>query len=183
MKNDDLANSDISDFFYSLRGALINDYKLQNKLLLPSHYLKTMIYLYERERNFKDVIILADRVLENEKKIDTAILREIKYWLCLSLARERNTRFKSEVQYFKEDSDYYFLLGFYYRLTGKLEYALENLEEALDLRPRFSRAQRELVQVLIGLENYPDAYQHAKFNYENDKSNPYHIQSYILLIS
>jgi len=179
IKNDNLVNQDISDFFFSIKGALLGDYKIKMSLILPSHYLKTMIYLYEREKKYEDVIMLADRVIENESKLDVGIVREIKYMLCLSLARLRNVRFKEEVQFFKNDSDYHFLFGFYYRLLGKMNHALNSLQDALVMRPRFSKAQRELVQVLIGLDNYSDAMEHAKFNFENDKTNnPFHIQAY-----
>ncbi len=177
IKNDNSINEDISDFFYSMKGALMNDYNFQNKLLLPSHYLKTMISLYERDRDFKTVIVLADKVLEKESKIDLSIKREIKYWLCLALAREKNERVKTEVQFF-ESSDYHFLLGFYYRMIGKPEYALENFEKAIEERKNFSRAKRELVQVLINLELFDDALIHARDNYENETRNPFQIQAY-----
>lgn len=105
-------------------------------------------------------------------------MREIKYILCLSLARLRSARFKDQIQFFKDDSDYHFLFGFYYRLLGKLDYAQRSLKEVLIMRPKFPKAQREFVQVLIGLENYSEAKEHAKFNFENDQSNPFHIQAY-----
>lgn len=177
IKTDSSVNEDISDFFYSMKGALLSDYKFKSRLLLPSHYLKTMISLYEIERDFKNVIILADKVLEKESKIDLSIRGEIRYWLCLALAREKDERFKAEVQYFS-DSDYNFLFGFYYRMIGKPDYALEKYEQAISLRPNFARAQRELVQVFSTLELYDYALQHAKENYENEKSNPFHIQAY-----
>nr|WP_246611443.1 toll/interleukin-1 receptor domain-containing protein [Arthrospiribacter ruber] len=177
IKTDSSVNEDISDFFYSMKGALLSDYKFQSRLLLPSHYLKTMIALYEIDRDFKNVIVLADKVLEKEVKIDLSIRREIRYWLCLALAREKDERFKNEVQFFK-DSDYNFLFGFYYRMIGKPDYALEKYEQAITQRHNFARAQRELVQVLSTLELFDEALGHAKENYENEKSNPFHIQAY-----
>ncbi len=177
-KEDNMVESDVSDFFYSLKGALLNDYKFQNKLLLPSHYLKTMIFLYEKDKDYKKVVILADRVLEKEAKIDLSLLREIKNWLCLALARLKDDRFKTEVQFFYETPEYHFLFGFYYRMISKPEFALEQYNIAIKKRPNFSRAQRELVQVLLNLELFDQAYDQAKFNYENFKDNPYHIQAY-----
>jgi tetratricopeptide (TPR) repeat protein len=177
VKNDSLVTSDISDFFYSLRGALINNYKFQSRLLLPSHYLKTMVFLYEREKKYSDVIAIADRVLLNESKIDEAIAIEIRYWLCLALARLKEERFKKDVQVFS-GSDYEFLFGFYYRMIGKPEYAIEHFRKALNERPKFPRAQREMVQVLVSLELFSEALEYAKYNYENDRDNPFHIQAY-----
>lgn len=177
-KEDNIVETDVSDFFYSLKGALLGDYKFQNKLLLPSHYLKTMIFLYEKDKDYKKVVILADRVLEKESKIDFSLLREIKNWLCLALARLKDDRFKTEVQFFNGTPEYHFLFGFYYRITSKPEFALEQYNLAITKRPNFSRAQRELVQVLLNLELFDQAFNQAKFNYENFKDNPYHIQAY-----
>lgn len=177
-KNDNLIENDVSDFFYSLKGALLGNYKFQNKLLLPSHYLKTMIFLYEKDKDYKKVVLLADRVLEKQSKIDVSILREIKNWLCLALARLKEDRFKTEVQFFYGTPEYHFLFGFYYRMISKPEFALEQYNLAITKRPNFSRAQRELVQVLLNLELFDQAYNQAKFNYENFKDNPYHIQAY-----
>ncbi|WP_020603046.1 TIR domain-containing protein [Spirosoma spitsbergense] len=173
-----LINTDVSDYFYSLKTALQLNPKLVNKYLLPSHYLKTMVYLYERDKNYNDVIEIADRVLEKESKMDRAIVYEIKQWLCHALARNRSDRFKDEVQYFNGSYLYNYLFGFYYRMTGKLQFALERLYDALAEAPNFQRARRELVQVLLSLELYDDAFEHAKINYELERGNPYHIQAY-----
>ncbi len=177
LNGSDFLNADLSDFFYSLKGALLNNFSFKNKLVLPSHYLKTMITLYEQDRNYKDVVILADRILERESKLDLSIAYEIRYWLCLALARLKNERLKTEVRYFR-GADHNFLLGFYYRINGQAENALDRFQMALQDRPRFSRAQRELVRVLSYLELYDEALAHSQVNYENDKSNPYQIQAY-----
>lgn len=174
----DIINGDISDYFYSLKGALLSDNNLKNEHLLPSHYLKTMVHLYEIDRKYKDVVILADKLMENKDKLDPHFKREVQYWLCLSLARLTNDRFKTEVQFFKRDADYFFLFGFYYRLKGWYENALESFMSALKIKPDMSKAKRELVQVLNLLEYYPDAVEYAKSNYEKEPSNPFHIQAY-----
>ena len=43
-------------------------------------------------------------------------------------------------------ADHDFLLGFYYRMTGNYERALEKFELALEKRKNFSKAKREKVQ-------------------------------------
>jgi len=178
LADDQIAREDVSDFLYSLKAALQLNPKLANKYLLPSHYLKTMIYLYERERKYPDVVELADRILEKENKLDRAIVREIRQWLCHALARLKHERFKTEVQYFRENVLYDYLFGFYYRMTGKPQSALDRLYSALEQNSRFQRARRELVKVLLALEQYEEAYEHAKINYELEKGNPYHIQAF-----
>lgn len=178
LADNQIAREDLSDFLYSLKAALQLNPKLANRYLLPSHYLKTMIYLYERERKYQDVVELADRILEKESKLDHAIVKEIRQWLCHALARLKHERFSKEVQYFQRSILYDYLFGFYFRMTGKPQYALDRLYSALEQNSRFQRARRELVQVLLTLEQYEEAYEHAKINYELEKGNPYHIQAY-----
>ncbi len=69
-------------------------------------------------------------------------------------------------------------MGFYYRLIGKHDSALERLEDVLERSPNFYRAKRELVQVYLNLEEYDKAFDLAKENYEILKNNPYNLQSY-----
>ncbi|ADB39094.1 toll/interleukin-1 receptor domain-containing protein [Spirosoma linguale] len=177
VQTDQLVSEDISDFFFSMRGALLSNYNFKSSYLIPSHYLQTMIHLYEKEQDYLNVIVLADRVLQKADKLDYSIVREIKYWLCLSLARKKRERFKDEVQFFK-GADYQFLFGFFNRIIGKSGFALNNFNKALEERPSFHRAKRELVKVYINLGMYDDAYDLAKSNYINDKNDPYHAHAY-----
>ncbi|MFC1580892.1 TIR domain-containing protein [Thermodesulfobacteriota bacterium] len=168
---------DISDFFYSMKQAMIKKKDINPAYLIPSHFVKTMKELYDSHTRYRDVVKLADRVLESEQFIDKNIRREIQYYLCLSLARERNKRFLNEVMKIS-GPDHNFLLGFYYRLTGRYKEALERLGRVLSQRPYFFRAKREMVQVYLLVEDYEKASKIAKQSYENDKSNPYHLQAY-----
>lgn len=170
-------DKDISDFNYSIQYALEEGNDVPQEYLIPSHFLNTMKELYDNKRKYSDVVKLADRVLENSYFIDKRILREIMYWLCLALARTRNDRFLKDVQKI-DGPDHNFLLGFYYRLKGQNEKAIERLNEVLRYSPYFYRAKRELVQVYLNIDDYESAYQLAKENYENDRSNPYYAQSY-----
>ncbi len=172
---------DISDFLFSMKEALIAGESIDSKYLIPSHFLKTMKELYDQHNKYEEVIVLADRVLENEEFMDQKIKSEIRYFLCLSLARLRNKRFLQEVRKIK-GPDYDFLLGFFYRLTGNNIKAIEHLLFSLKLRPNFSRAKRELVQVYLYIEDYDKALELAKQNYENERNNPYHIQAYFSCI-
>ena len=97
-----LEEKDLSDYFYSLKKALIDKKNIDFRYLIPSHFLKTMKELYDRHRRYDDVIVLADRVLSNQYSLDDAIKKEIRSLLCLSLARSRKReskdRFLEEVQ-------------------------------------------------------------------------------------
>lgn len=169
---------DVSDYLYSLKQALIKDKSVDVKYLIPSHFIKTMKELYDRYFRYEDVIKLADRVLVNENSLDNRIKREVRYYLCASLARLRHSeRFLYEVQKI-EGFDHDFLLGFYYRLQGRPEDALIRLEKALKEHKNSSKVRREIVQVLCILENFENALVLAKENYETYPTNPFHIEAY-----
>ncbi|MGB8657050.1 MAG: TIR domain-containing protein [Candidatus Zixiibacteriota bacterium] len=173
----DTLDRDLSDYAISVKEALKKGYQIPQDLLIPSHFLNAMRDLYNDERRYKDVIELADRVLLNENYLDDRICREVRYWLCLSLARRKDKRILEEVQKI-DGADHNFLLGFYYRLVGRFEDAVKRLTDVLQVSPSFYRAKRELVQVYINLEEYDKAYDLAKENYETEKNNPYNLQSY-----
>lgn len=173
-KNEEL---DITDFFYSMKEALLSGQEIDEKYLIPSHFLKTMKELYDQYNRYDDVIKLADRVLEKEKFLDEKISGNVRYYLCLSLARKRSDRLLREVQLIK-GPEHNFLLGFYYRLKGRYSDAIDRLQRALGEKESFSRARRELVQVYNYIEDFQSALELAKVNYELGKTNPFHIQAY-----
>lgn len=168
---------DVSDYLISMKQALSLGYDVNEKYLIPSHFLKTMTELYNESR-YEDVINLADRVLQSQEYMDVNITKEIRYFLCLSLARTRNKRFLGEVQAIN-GPDHNFLFGFYYRLMGNYTESIKRLEEVLKERPNFSRAKRELVQVYNLVEDYNKAFILAKENYTKEPNNPYHIHAYL----
>lgn len=168
---------DIPEILFSIKEALKNGANIDSKYLIPSHYLSIMNELYNKDKNYSQVIIFADKVLENEEFMDDNIIFEIRYLLCLSLAKRRDKRFLSEVQEI-DGADHNFLMAYYYRLINKNDKALEKLLESLKQRNNFAKANRELVQVYINLQEYDKANAKAKKNFEHDKSNPYHLQAY-----
>ena len=115
---------------------------------------------------------------------DDRMIFEIRYLLCLALAKlskqnieDSKLRFNEEVHNI-DGPDHDFLYGFYYRQIGKYDKALERLNSSLIKRSNFSKAKREKVQVLIAMQDFPSALELARLNYENYKNNPYHIQAY-----
>ncbi len=168
---------DISDYVIYVKEALKQNLKIPEKLLIPSHFVNAMRELYNYERKYDEVILLADRVLSNEKYLDKKIVKEIRYWLCLSLARKKDSRLTIEVMKIN-GADHNFLLGFYYRMTGRFNEALIKFNEVLEMSPNFYRAKRELIQVYLNTEDYDSAYALSKETYHIDKNNPYNLQSY-----
>lgn len=179
---DEVNDRDVSDVFYSLREAVSENLDVDSRFLIPSHYLKSMKELYDRRDRDQDVVDLADRILENEEFMDKHIAREIRYFLCSSLARLKDGRFKDEVQKIN-GPEHSFLFGFYYRHVGRDTDAINSLLKALDERPKFGRAKRELVLVYNNNEEYDKALNLARENYESNRSNEYHIQAYFQCLS
>ena len=153
---------------------------LPKQYYIPSFVLKTIVDLYYKG-NHQTVISLVDKVLENTKNLDNTLIREFNYWLCLSLAKTKNSRFEIEVE--KLDGvDYDYLYGFYYRFIKKFDYAQRHLEFAVQKSPNFQRAKRELVNILLLKEEFDNALAIAKENYNSQKLNAFHIQAYFLCI-
>ena len=176
-KDYEILDRDISDYVISFKEALKQGESVPNEYLIPSHYVNAMRELYNFERKYNEVILIADRILQNEKFLDSRIIYEIRYWLCLSLARTRNRRILEEVQKI-DGPDHNFLIGFYYRIIGRHEDAINKFYKVLEDNPNFYRAKRELVQVFINTEQYKEAFSLAKDNYFADKNNVYNMQSY-----
>jgi len=178
IKKQDKDDIDASEYLFSVRKALASGAEISRALLVPSHFLNAMKELYDRHRNYRQVVKLADQVLASESTLDPNIAREIRYFLCQSLARMRKTRFLNEVQ--KVGSpEHQFLLGFYYRMVGRSGDAINQQIEASKHTRTASRARRELVQLYIGMENYTEARELARVNYQDRPSNPFHIQAYL----
>lgn len=176
-ENYDFVDRDISDYVISFKEALKQGYEVPKEFLIPSHYVNAMRELYNYERRYREVITLAERILQNERFMDKRIVKEIRYWLCLSLARRRDKRILQEVQNIA-GPDHNFILGFYYRIIGKHDDAINKLNEVLSIAPTYYRAKRELVQVYLNTEQYDEAINLAKENYQLDKNNVYSLQSY-----
>lgn len=169
---------DLSDFLFSMQSALKKGMDIDEKYLIPSHFLKTIKTLYDQEKKYSEVVSLSDRVLNRHQYMDISFTRNVRYYLCLALARQRDPRCTKEAHAFS-GSQLNFLLGFYYRLKGRYSEAINKLQEALNERSEFARARRELVLVYQYIGEFQLAHVLAKQNYENDKSNPYHIQAYL----
>lgn len=131
---------------------------------------------YDRE-NLRRAVNLADLLLAKERNLDPQIVQDARYYLCLALARLRDVRVLSEVQSIHGD-EHHFILGYYYRLVGRQSDAIDRLKKVLNGAFVGDRAKRELVEVLLQMEQFDEARVLAKNNYEGNRTNQFHIQAY-----
>lgn len=176
--------TDYSEFLLTLQTMIQQNISIPKKYLIPSFLLKTIIKEYYAW-NFKTVIQLSKKIIENESKFDRQIIRETRNWLCLAYCRTRDDLFFEEVRYFKDEiretetlKDYHFLLGFYYRNADRMEEAEEYFLKVLDQDSYHSKAKRELVNVYLRTGEYSKALNWAAENYERQRTNILHIQAY-----
>ncbi|SHI72980.1 TIR domain-containing protein [Halodesulfovibrio aestuarii] len=169
---------DLSDHLSTIKEGLIQK-KIapSDSRIIPSILIKTMRDLYHHSKAYGDVISFANKFLENEQYLDRNIVYEAKFFLCLSYSRTRNDKALKIAHQFPAP-ELNFLKGFYYRNAERYADALEQYKKALAITPSFSRAQRELVNVYIKLEDYDLALNLAKQGYNNNKKNIYLAQAY-----
>jgi hypothetical protein len=168
---------DASDVLYTLKAAILAHREIDARYLVPSHFLKSMKELYDRRNQHDEVVRLADRVLASAEYLDEGVEQQVRYYLCLSLARKHDSRFTLEVEKIR-GPERNFLYGFYFRLAGNFERAIRNLKAALKDRPNFPRARNELARVYVYLEDFDRGLQVAKPAYEHDPTNPYFLKTY-----
>lgn len=177
---DNKTTIDASELLLNVKNALISGVKIPDRYFLPSFVLKSIVDMYYQGL-YGHVIKLADKILENKSNIDLGMEREITYWLCLALAREKDSRFEKEVPQI-DGADFDFLWGFYYRRKRDFDKAIISFKKALARSPNFNRAKRELVNVLLSKGQYTEALETARQNYNKGKTNAFHIQAYFICL-
>lgn len=169
---------DVSDLLYSVKEAIKAGKAVRDRYLIPSHFLTSIRELYRERGHIDQVIQLCYKLLEKEHLLDSMVSRNVRYYLCLSLARKRDERMLTEVQKIPGiERD--FLLGFYYRLKGRYADALLRLKKCESVSLVSLRARGELVRVYLSIEDYDAALVLAKPLYEESPKNPYSIQAYL----
>jgi len=168
---------DSSRIAFVVRQALASGSQLEPKFLIPSHVLRSMRDLYHGRGDQRRVVKLADELLKKEKNLEPQLAQDVRYYLCLALARLRDKRLLEEVQHVK-GNEHNFILGHYYRLTGRHKDALDRLWKVVDAPFVEARAKREIVEVLLQTEQYDEARQLASRSYQGNRTNQFHIQAY-----
>jgi hypothetical protein len=178
IKDSNKFERDAADYFYSIKEALTRDEKIDDRYLVPSHILRTIKELYQKRENLKRVVKFADMLLDKEASLDPKVSQDVRYYLCLSLARQKDKRVLKEATKI-HGPEHDFVLGYYYRLCGRHADAIERLKKLIHTPYIASRAKRELVQVYLYIEEYDKALAMAKENYEGNRGNQFPIQSYL----
>ena len=176
---DEVLRNDYSEFMLTIQQMLQDRITIPKKYFIPSLILKNIIKEYYKG-NYEYVIEVCLKLLENNK-YDFQIIWETKYRLTMAYARTNNEQFFEHIDFFNNQVnklDYFFLLGFYYRNNNNFERSMEYYNEALKIYPAHPRSQRELVSLYLSQGMYTEALDIAKSNYEKNKTNIYHIQSY-----
>ncbi len=171
-------NFDISDYIFSVQESLRTGNGIPDDIIVPSVFVKTIKKLYDENRNYKEAILLAQRVLQKEQHLHRNTIYHIRFILCQCLARIRDSNFFTEVRNIAEP-DRSFLHGFYYRLAGEHAKAEQHLSKVLVVNGRRDpRVIGELVLVYMQNEEYDLAYELAKENYYSRSGNPINANNY-----
>lgn len=168
---------DSSRVAFLVKNALANGEPLEPKIMIPSHILRAIKELYYDRGNLRRAVQLADVLLSKERNFDPQLVQDVRYYLCLVLARLRDSRVLAEAQQIQGD-EHHFILGYYYRLVGRQRDAVERLTRVISGAFVGVRAKRELVEVLLQMEQYDEARDLARKNYEENRTNQFHIQAY-----
>jgi hypothetical protein len=177
VREDDIFERDSSEFIFTLKESLKNGIDVDEKFLIPSHYLRCMKDMYYNKDDLDKIIHLADVILKKKQNLERGILQDIRYYLCLALAKKKDDRMLREVQHINGD-EHIFLLGFYYRLCGRYREALDNFNKIVNAPYIDARAKREIVQVYVHLDEFDKALDYARKNYEENRGNQFHTQAY-----
>lgn len=124
---------------------------------------------YYDRKDYDRVIELCRSVLSRITKFDTYIEQDMRYFMCMSLAKKKDKDFFNQIGYLQRDKN--FLYGFYYRHIGNFEKAIEYQKKALGESSE-RRARKELVISLCALERYDEAFVWSKTNFEKEPQNP-----------
>lgn len=182
--NSDIEEEDPYDFITSIKEALKRGEKVQDYQLIPSHYLTAIKELYHSKRThatYKLIVDLSDRVLANERFMDDRFINNVRYYKCMALSRMKDGKALQEIQKI-HGATHLYLKGFYYRMTGRYDDAINSYLQALESDRGYFQAKRDLVHCYLNTENYDDALQPAKELYQKMNNNPIFIQSYIRCI-
>ena len=176
-----LKETSMSEYYNVIKQKIINDIDVDSSFVLPSHYIQSIVKLYN-DKKYTLSIKIAKRIIDNNLYLnfDINLQKELYTFLCQALAREHReydffTYIKTPIL---KDKEKKFLYGFFYRINGNFKKAIDNLEEAIQLGNISPKTKRELSNAYVFIEDYESAYQYSKENYELDNNNPYYIQSY-----
>ncbi|WP_163390204.1 TIR domain-containing protein [Enterovibrio norvegicus] len=173
-------NKDLSEYIYSIQEAIRSGQDIDDRILVPSYFVKTIKSLYEKggSSNYKESIRLANRILENSQYLHDSVINHIKFMKCQCLARLHDGEFFTAVRDIK-DPESSFLHGFYFRLTRQRHKAIQSYKRVLEKRPSDARAKGELALLYLQNDEYDLALGFARDVYERQKNNPINANMYL----
>lgn len=178
INKEDMLEVDTSDYMLSLKEALKNGVAVDDRYLIPTHYLSAIYETYHEGKDYKLVVSLAKKILQNENYMDKKVASSVRYYLCQALSRLKNKEALIEInKMFGATHDY--LLGFYYRMSCRYTDAIASYKSALKKNSKYYQAKRDLVNSYISVEDYENALDLAVELYDTYPSRPFFIQSYI----
>ena len=179
---------DFEDLKYYLKRSVVSGIDIPEVFKYSTLYLSSINELYNKQK-YKQIIILVEKLKENGSfdLYDDSVQYRIQGFYCRSLARDTNSKFYDEVEFFRRPevddlTQYDFLRGFMYRNNAEYDKALERYTKVLNNHPNHKSTMREIVVVYRGLEDIENAYEYAKINYKQEKENPYQIQPYFEIL-
>lgn len=173
-------DSDLATYYGTIKQKIVNGAKTNSTAILPSLYIKSIVEFYNNKR-YKKCCALCKQIIDDKADLDFDVsLRRVLYtYFCQSLARQHKDEFFEYVNNsVLSKVDQLYLLGFYYRINGNPQKAIEKLTDALNKDGSRAQIKRELVNAYILIEDYDSALQYSCINYQDDPLNPYHAQSY-----
>lgn len=173
-------DSDLATYYGTIKQKLVSGVKTNSSAILPSLYVKSIVEFYNN-RSYRKCCSLCKQIINDKAdlRFDLSLRRVLYTYYCQSLARQHKEEFFEYVYHnVLSNVDQLYLLGFYYRINGNPQKAIEKLTEALEKDGTRAQIKRELVNAYILSEDYDSALQYSCINYENDPLNPYHAQSY-----
>lgn len=180
--NENLDVLDTAEFKYFIKENLKNGVFQSNNFLYSTVVLQTISDLYN-EQKYKKVVELISRTKSSTRYqyFDDSVINMIQYYYCLCLSKNHDMDFEAQVQFFADKRkmvDYHYLKGFNFRCYGKFEKAEDEYYKVLTINNNHYSARRELVIVLLSLQDYEAALTLAKYNYYRNKDNLFSLQPY-----
>ena len=172
-----LITEDYSQYLYSTKQKIKSRKWSDSAFLIPSVLVNVIIETYDN-RDWNRVIDLCEEIIDRKPNYYSEVYREINYWYCLALAREKKKDAFDKAVYYIKGADRSFLEGFFQRNMRQYQIAEKNYRKALELNPGMQRAKRELVLVLQAQGHFSSALDLARENYSRDPDNSYHLNAY-----
>ncbi|MBR4800617.1 MAG: TIR domain-containing protein [Clostridia bacterium] len=160
-----------------------NPYIKSYRYIYPSIILKSIVRLYN-DQGYDKVINICEQCIANVEIWDQSIKQTFYFYYAMALARKKDDkifeiiRTKNETGYILEKFQADFIRGFYYKLLGQFKQAEEQFVSCLDEKSSYDRARRELVETYIALEEYDEAIELSRINYNRFPDNIFNIFQY-----